>query len=52
MYEKYVAYYEMVKGIPAPYSKQVTNKIGYYPEGSMSDCFGNGGLVYRRQAFA
>jgi hypothetical protein len=52
MYEKCVAYYETMKGIPAPYSKQVTNKSGYYPEGSMTDCFGNGGLVYRRQEFA
>ena len=52
MYEKCVAYYEMVKGIPAPYSKQVTNKSGYYPEGGNSDHLGNGALIYRRQAFA
>jgi hypothetical protein len=48
MYEKCVAYYESIKGIPAPYSKQVINKDGYYPEKSMTDCFGYGGLVYRR----
>jgi hypothetical protein len=48
MYEKCVAYYEAVKGIPAPYSKQVTNHSKYYPEGNNSDHFGYGGLVYRR----
>ncbi len=48
MYEKCVAYYEMIKGIPAPYSKQVAEKSGYFPEGSYTDCFGNGALVYRR----
>ncbi len=51
MYEKCVAYYEMVKGIPAPYSKQVTDKSGYYPERNMHDCLGYGGLLYRRQSF-
>jgi hypothetical protein len=52
MYEKSVAFYETVKGIPAPYSKQVANKSGYYPEGSLTDCFGYGGLTFRRQSTA
>ncbi len=52
MYEKVVAFYENLKGIPAPYSKRVTNTPSYYPEGSNSDHIGYGALVYRRQAFA
>ncbi len=52
MYEKVVAYYENLKGIPAPYSKRVTNTPSYFPEGSNSDHIGYGALLNRQQAFA
>jgi hypothetical protein len=47
IYEKVVTYYENLKGIPAPYSKRVTNTPSYFPEGNMSDHIGYGALLNR-----
>ena len=52
MYEKVVAYYEVEKDIPAPYSKRVSNYPSYFPEGGNSDHLGFGAVLYRRRGFA
>jgi hypothetical protein len=47
MYEKVVHYYENLKGIPAPYSKRVTNLASYFPETGNTDHIGFGCLLHR-----